>query len=44
MVEIVENELRIDDKVLKYVTDEEMKKLREITKTISVRVKENGKE
>ena len=43
MVEIMENELRVDDKVLTNITDEEMDRLREITKNISNRARENEK-
>lgn len=41
MIDIMENELRVDDAVLRNATDEEMDKLREVTKIISSRAREN---
>lgn len=41
MVEIMENELRVDSAILRNATDEEMDKLREITKMISSRAQGN---
>ncbi len=43
MVEVMEHELRMDDKVLRNATDEEMSKLRELTKIISRRAGEEEK-
>lgn len=37
MIEIMKNELRIDEESLKYATDSEIKKLKEIAKSISGR-------
>ena len=37
MVEVKENELRVDEAIIRYATDEEMKTLREITKDINLR-------
>lgn len=43
MIEVMEHELRMDDKILRNVTDEEMSRLRELTKIISRRAGEEEK-
>lgn len=42
MIEIKKDELRVDETVLKYATDEEFKKLRDISKAISQRIRKGG--
>lgn len=42
MIEIKKDELRVDETVLKYATDEEMKKLRDISKAICRRIQKGG--
>lgn len=42
MIEIKKGELRVDEVVLKYATGEEMKKLRDISETISQRIQKGG--
>lgn len=42
MIEIKKDELKVDEIVLKYATDEEMKKLRDISKVISQRIQKSG--
>lgn len=42
MIEIKKDELRVDEAVLKYATEEEMKKLRGISENISRRIQKGG--
>ncbi len=42
MIEVRKDELRVDETVLKYATGEEMKKLRDISKSISQRIQKGG--
>ena len=42
MIEIKKDELRFDETVLKYATDEEMKKLRDKSKAICRRIQKGG--
>lgn len=42
MIEIKKDELRVDETVLEYATDEEFKKLRDISKAISQRIRKGG--
>lgn len=42
MVEVRKDELRVDETVLKYATEAEMEKLRDISKAISQRAKKGG--
>lgn len=44
MIEILKNELRIDEKVLKYATDEEIQRLRTITAQIIKRIRVSEEE
>ena len=42
MIEIKKDDLRVDESVLKYASDEEIKKLRDISKAISLRIQKGG--
>lgn len=42
MIKLLQNELRVDETVLKYATDEELVTLRSIAKTIIKRAEKGG--